>query len=261
MNKDLRIEFVQTANVFLSLAGEAKRLDPRRYAERGLRLAPVNKLGPPPANPSNHVVYTKRLARNESALETNSDLMFSDIEELVKLAGTTTLLVNRQSLAEQAKRWIRFLSETDFHAYMQRVENSPSLVSVGREPATRDPVFASRYQIAVEHRLVPAAQSLLDLDSPSNRTDIPEPADQSESGGEPDQVTLAFRSIASTGRLVLLSGFPDEERDRIKREIQSRASSEGAGAVMVVPYEGTTFPAARNSSIERTVSALIYGMR
>ena len=134
MNKDLRFEFVQTANVFLSFAGESKRLDPRRHRDRGLRLAPVNKLGPPPANPSNHVVYTKRLEQNESALAENSDLMFSDIEELVKLAGTTTRLVNRQSLAEQAKRWIRFPSETDFHAYMQRVENSPSLVPVGREP-------------------------------------------------------------------------------------------------------------------------------
>ncbi|MCY3874829.1 MAG: MobA/MobL family protein [Rhodobacteraceae bacterium] len=261
MNKDLRFEFVQTANVFLSFAGETKLLDVRKYAERGLRLAPVDKLGPPPANPSNHVVYTKRLARKESALEKNSDLMFSDIEELVKLAGTTTRLVNRQSLAEQAKRWIRFPSETDFHAYMQRVENSPSLVPVGREPATRDPVFASRYQIAVEHRLLAAAQSLLDLDPPSNGADFPKPTDQSECGGEQDQVTLAVRSITRAGRLALLSGFPGEERDRIKRYIQSLASSEGAGTVMVVPYEGTNFPAARNSPTERTVPALIYALR
>ncbi len=261
MNKDLRFEFVQTANVFLSLAGESKRLDPRRHSERGLRLVRVNKLGPPPANPSTHVVYTKRLAENESALEKNSGLMLSDIEELVKLAGTTTRLVNRQSLAEQAKRWIRFPSETGFHAYMRRVENSPSLVPVGREPATRDPVFKSSYQIAVEHRLVAAAQSLLDLDPPSNGAGIPKPADQSECGGEPDQVNLAVRSINRAGRLVLLSGFPGEERDRIKRNIQSLASSEGAGTVMVVPYEGTNFPAARNSPTERTVSALIYALR
>ena len=261
MNLDLRFEFVQTANVFLSLAGETKRLDARGYTERGLRLNRVNKLGPPPANPSKHVIYTKRLARNESALEENSDLMFSDIDELVKLAGTTTRLVNRRSLAEQAKRWIRFPSETDFHAYMQRVENSPSLVPVGRESATGDPVFASRYQIAIEHRLFAAAQTLLDLDPPSYGADFPKPADQAESGSEPDQVTLSVRSIKGAGRLVLLSGFPDDERDRIKRNIQSLARSEGAGTVMVVPYEGTDFRAARTSPIERTVSALIYALR
>ena len=261
LNKDIRAEFVQTANVFLSRAGESKRLDPRGYTDRGLRLATVNKLGPPPADPSNHVVYSGRLARKEAVLEKNSDLVFSDIEELVKLAGTTTRRVNRQSLAEQARRWIRFPSETDFHAYMQRVENCPSLVPVGSEPGTLEPVFTSRYQIAVEHRLIAAARSLLDPGPPVNGVEIPEPVDRSESGSEPDQVALAIRSVANPGRLVLLSGFSDGERKRIMRKIQSRAASEGTGTVTVNPREGGTVPAAGSLLTERSVSALIYGLR
>ena len=258
---DIRADFANFANLCLAQTGELGRLDPRRYVERGLNLESVNKLGPTPANPETHRVYREKVARSEAVLQRNSALLLSSAEELVKLTGTTTSLITRSALEAQVRRWVKLPSEAEYRAYMNHVETCSSLVMSSRSRVSGEPHFRSSHQIELEHRLMASAQPLFDTDLPPDHETPSSGMDLIDLDDRTNSSERALRAIAGHNRLVLLSGFSGEDRERIKRKIRTRTVSDESGIVTLATRDAAAVLAGDNLSGQMTIGEFINTIR